>query len=938
MNSSLIRNRLRLGVLLALVIFCIVLTGNSYAQESDLSADEIIQILQENPDVLAEAKTEIVNQLRDRGYNVSASEITDDRLFSQIRSDDRVRQLASDELTKRGFGSNQQGEQPSGDQTEMEQGGQPTQQTNQPIGQQGGQQMGGQQNGQQLGQQPFPPANQRQGTAGGQPTRGNQPGINGQVRQRRPQPPSSKAPSQADYPLRNLPALRDLYTQAVVDETKLERFGAALFRNSTAATDKSTLSVPVGSDYVLGPGDELVIDYWGSSSQHIQRSVDREGRVSIPEAGSLVVAGRTLGDVQQAIQKMLRQQLRGISVDVTLGKLRTVRVFVVGDVKNPGAYDISSLSTALSALIAAGGPTDTGSYRTVKHYRGKALVEEVDLYDLMLKGVSSGEVHIESGDSILVPPISPQVTVAGKVRRPAIYELRHEQTLDQVLDLAGGVPVTGELSRIRVERVQAHERKEMISVSLGAGTGSTVAEDAFKRFHIQDGDIVTVLPILPYSNRAVYLEGHVFRPGKYSYKDGFKVTDLIGSFDDLLPEPADRAEIVRLHPPDFTPIVIPFNLPEVLKKRVEAPSLEPFDTVRIFGRYETDGPKASIFGEVLRPGEYPLSERMTAADLLRMAGGFKRSAYQQEADLTSYSVIDGDHVDLEHRDIPIGRALAGEADTDVLLKPGDVLTIRQIGGWNDIGGAISVSGEVMHPGRYGIQRGERLSSILKRAGGFSPEAYPYAAILDRAQVRQAAAKSREDMVTQIQAQNVASTSGSSSSSSSSSSRTSANALERERQQLLAKLKQIQPNGRMLIHVSSQIEKWENTQADVEVRPGDTLYIPKRPNFVMVAGQVYNPIAITFSSGKHANWYLKQAGGPTKLASKKEIFVVRANGTVVGRGSGEWWSGSVLSTVLQAGDTIFVPEKGAGAGIFKNVSQSIALLSGAAVAVSVIRTF
>jgi protein involved in polysaccharide export with SLBB domain len=912
---------MRFGFLVALVAFLIALTGKSFAQDSDLSAEEIIQILQENPDILAEAKAEIVNQLRDRGYNVSEGDITDDRLFGQIRSDDRVRQLAANELAKRGFGPAQQEDQSANDQT----GEQPSQTQ--------GQQRGGQPAGQQIGQQPFPQPTPRAGGTRQQTTQGGLSGVNGgQMRPRRQQQGGSKAPSQEQYPLRNLPALRDLYTQATIDESKLERFGAALFRNSAAAADKAPLSVPVGPDYVLGPGDELVIDYWGSSSQHIQRSVDREGRVSIPEAGSLVVAGRTLGEVQQTIQKMLSRQLRGISVDVTLGKLRTVRSYVVGDVKNPGAYDISSLSTALSALIAAGGPTETGSYRIVKHYRGKALVEEVDLYELMLRGVSSSEVHIESGDSILVPPVGPQVTVAGKVRRPAIYELRHEQTLDQVLDLAGGVPVTGELSRIKVERVQAHERKEMISVNVNGG-GLQAADDAFRRFHIQDGDFVTVLPILPYSNRAVYLEGHVFRPGKFPYRDGSKVTDLITSFDDLLPEPADRAEIVRLHPPDFTPVVIPFNLRDVLSKRVEAPSLEPFDTVRVFGRYDTDVPKVSIFGEVLRPGEYPLSDRMTAADLLRMAGGFKRSAFQQAADLTSYSVIDGDHVDLDHREVAIGRALAGEADTDVLLKPGDVLTIRQIGGWNDIGGAISVSGEVMHPGRYGIQPGERLSSILKRAGGFSPEAYPYAALLDRAQVRQAAAKSREDMVTQIQAQNAVGSPGTSSRTSS-----SASSQERERQQLLNKLKQLQPSGRLLIRVSSKIEKWQNTQADVEVRPGDTLYIPKRPTFVMVAGQVYNPIAITFSAGKHASWYLKQAGGPTTLANKKEIFVVRANGTVVGRSSGEWWSGNVLSTTLQAGDTIFVPEKTPSGGIFKNLSQSISLLSGAAVAVSVIRTF
>jgi protein involved in polysaccharide export with SLBB domain len=929
---------MRLAFLLALVVFSIALTRRSFAQEVDLTADEIIQILQENPDVLADAKAEIVNQLRDRGYNVSERDITDDRLFSQIRSDDQVRQIASNELAKRGFGSPQQeGDQASGEQTGQQAGQQTGRQTNQQANPQ---------IGQEGSQQPFPRTTPRPGATGRQPSQGGQQGMgSGQMRPKRPQQ-TDKGPSQDQYPLRNLPAMRDLYTQATTDETKLERFGAALFRNSAAAADKAPLSVPVGPDYVLGPGDELVVDYWGTTSQHLQRSVDREGRVSIPEAGSVVVAGRTLGETQQTIQRMLSRQLRGVTVDVTLGKLRTVRAYVVGDVKNPGAYDISSLSTALSALIAAGGPTDTGSYRTVKHYRGKALVEEVDLYDLMLKGVSSGEVHIESGDSILVPPIGPQVTVAGKVRRPAIYELRREQTLDQILDLAGGVPVTGELGRIKVERTQAHERKEMLSINLASGAGVQAADDAFRRFRIQDGDVVTVLPILSYSNRTVYLDGHVFRPGKFPYKDGFKVTDLIASFDDLLPEPADRAEIVRLHPPDFTPVVIPFNLRDVLAKRVEAPSLEPFDTIRIFGRYDADAPKVSIFGEVLRPGEYPLSEKMTAADLLRMSGGFKRDAYQQAADLTSYSLIDGDHVDLEHRDIPIARALAGEADTDVLLKPGDVLTIRQIGGWNDIGGAISVSGEVMHPGRYGIQRGERLSSILKRAGGFSGESYPYAAILDRAQVREAAAKSREDLVTKIQAQAATGTSetgitGSGptgTTGSSSSSRSSAAALERERQQLISKLKQIQPSGRMLIHISPQIEKWQNTQADVEVRPGDTLYIPKRPNFVMVAGQVYNPVAITFSSGKHAIWYLKQAGGPTSLANRKEIFVVRANGTVVGRGSGEWWSGNVLSTTLQAGDTIFVPEKGAGFGLFKNLSQTISLLSGAAVAVSVIRTF
>jgi protein involved in polysaccharide export with SLBB domain len=331
---------------------------------------------------------------------------------------------------------------------------------------------------------------------------------------------------------------------------------------------------------------------------------------------------------------------------------------------------------------------------------------------------------------------------------------------------------------------------------------------------------------------------------------------------------------------------------------------------------------------VLRPGEYPLSDRMTAVDLVRIAGGFNRSAYRDSADLSSYSIVNGEKVELDHRSVAIGQALSGEPDTDVVLKPGDVLTIRQIGGWADIGGAINVTGEVLHPGRYGIQQGERLSAILKRAGGFSADAYPYGAVLERAQVREFSAKNRDEMIARLQDQSA--TAGKATPASSGTAR--------QNQQLVDKLKQIQPSGRLLIHISSDISKWENTPADVEVRPGDGLIVPKRPNFVMVAGQVYNPAAITYSQGKHAGWYLRQAGGPTSVANKKDIFVIRANGTVVGKGSGEWWSGSVVNALLQPGDTIYVPDKVAGSGILKNAGQYIQIVSGVAVAASVIRTF
>ena len=858
-------------------------------QDQDLPADDIIEILKENPDLLAEAKAEIAAQLRDRGYPVSDRQITDDRLFKEIRSDERARHVMSEELKKRGFG--------------VEEATSPDKPQPQPSPQQS------------------PPKNGRGQLFPTPQPSSAEPGGPQVIRRDRTQ-----RPSQEQYPFRNLPAMRDLYTQALPDQEKLERFGAALFRNSVAAaSDKTPVDIPVGPDYVIGPGDELVVEYWGNSSQRLQVTVDREGRVVVPEAGAVVVAGRSLGEARQSIERLLTRQLRGISVDVTMGKLRNIRVYVVGDVKNPGAYDISALSTCLSALIAAGGPTEAGSYRTVKHYRGKKLLEEVDLYDLMLKGVGATEVHIGSGDSILVPPAGPQVTVAGSVRRPGIYELRHEVSLDQVLELAGGVPVSGELTNLKLERIEAHQRKEMLSVNLPPDDPPT-SEEAFKRVEIKDGDAITIAPILPYSNRTVYLQGHVFRPGKYPYTDGTRVTDLVGSFSDLLPEAADQAEIVRLRPPDYSPQVIRFNLREVLEKRAPAPTLQPFDTVRVFGRYDTDAPKVAIYGEVLRPGEYPLSDGMSAGDLLRLAGGFTRGAYQNNADLSSYAVINGDHVELEHRSIPIGRAVAGELDTDVRLKPGDVLTVGQMGGWNDIGGAVNIAGEVLHPGRYGIQQGERLSSILRRAGGFSPQAYPYGAVLERAQVREFEAKSRDEMVARIQEQGVNAT------------RMESTATSRQRQQLVDRLKAIPPSGRLLIHIGEPIDKWENTAVDVEVRAGDSLIIPKRPTFVMVAGQVYNPAAVTYSKGKSAAWYLKQAGGPTSAANKKDIFVVRANGTVVGRSSQAWWTGSVSSSVLQPGDTIFVPDKVAGTGVFKNMGLSVQMLSGVAVAASIIKNF
>jgi protein involved in polysaccharide export with SLBB domain len=576
----------------------------------------------------------------------------------------------------------------------------------------------------------------------------------------------------------------------------------------------------------------------------------------------------------------------------------------------------------LNALYAAGGPTSRGSLRTLRQYRGNKLVREIDLYDFLLRGVRSDIDRLLPGDTILVPTVGPQVAIAGMVRRPAIYEIKGEQGLKDVLELAGGVLVSATLRQITVERIEAHERRTMLSVQIPEGGTEESASKILAAFHMQDGDQVLVSPILPYNEKTVYLEGHVFRPGKYPFHEGETVNDLLRSYQDVMPEPADHAEVIRLQPPDFRPTTISFNLSEILSGD-DPINLQPFDVIRVFSRYEIDPPKVSIYGEVLRPGEYPMASGMTAAGLVNMAGGFKRSAYRDTADLSSYVVQDGKKVRTEQQLVKIADALAGDKSVDVLLKPGDVVSIRQLTGWSDIGASVIVTGEVAHAGSYGIREGERLSSVLKRTGGFRETAYPAGAVLERVEVRELGEKTRLELIRRIESIKTEINPGVSNSQDAMSS---FQAMQQQRQEILGSLKSHPASGRLVIKLGPDISKWENTPADVEMRAGDTVVIPKRPDFVLVNGQVFNASAITYTPGRTAGWYLRQAGGPTRTADKKSIFVIRANGSVVGEAHG-LLRGNVLSVAVQPGDSIVVPEKiTAGSQFWRNLLGSAQMLT------------
>ena len=861
-------------------------SGRTSAEGPALPADRLIEILRQQPELLDNLKTAAAQRMQDQGLAVPESEITDDAVFDRIERDASLRVTLTQQLKDKGYLTPDDLEALGTSKTEA-----------------------------------TSPRQRRK------PAKEKEPEISGDQNQ----PQTTDRPN--PYP--GLPALQDLYRQLQNQKASPQRFGADIFRNGTGNLDNLPMDLPAGPDYVLGPGDGLDINTWGSVSQRLTRTVDRQGKVALPETGDVVVAGLSVAEAKNTIERALRQQFRDISVELSLTRLRTIRIYVVGDVLRPGAYDISSLSTPLNALYAAGGPTARGSLRTVRHYRGERLVREVDLYDLLLRGVRLDAARLEPGDTVLVPPVGPQITVAGMVRRPAIYELKGPTELSELLDLAGGVLVSATLRQINVERIEAHERRVMLSVQLPPSGDRAVVQQALGNFHVQDGDRVLISPILPYSDETVYVEGHVFRPGKIPYHKGIEIKDVIRSYQDLLPEPADHAEIIRLEPPDYRPTTIVFSLGEVLGGE-DPIELHAFDTIRIFGRYEIDPPKVSIYGDVLRPGKYPLADKMTASDLVRMAGGFKRSAYVASADVSSYVIQNGARVRTQHQTIEIAKALAGNSSADVVLKPGDVVTIHQLSGWKEIGASVTVRGEVQYPGTYGIDEGEKLSALLLRVGGFRSESYPEGAVLERVQVREIAEKNRQELIQRIQSASFTPKLGLAASDQANVGQ----AMFLQRQQIVKTLKNQPASGRLVIKISLDIKQWQNTPADIELRAGDVLTIPKRPNFVMVSGQVYNASAITFAPGKNAEWYLRQAGGPTDLANKKDIYIIRANGSVIGRGgSSGWWSGSVLSTAVRPGDTVVVPEKIIGGGTFwKTTLTAAQLISSMALTAGVVASF
>ena len=478
----------------------------------------------------------------------------------------------------------------------------------------------------------------------------------------------------------------------------------------------------------MGPDDELNVYIWGRVNQTVKLKVDRDGAVMVQEIGPLQVGGLTFGQAKKLIEGRM-SQITGVEVGVTMGQVRTIQVFVIGKVSQPGLYTVSALSHVSNALVAAGGISKMGSLRKIELRRDERLAMTIDLYDMLLRGDTRGDVRLKPRDVIFVPVIGPVAAVTGDVKSPAIYELLGNEGLGNLLRMAGGVTAFGYSERIQVERVQNHEKRIALDVNLN--------ERSAGQSPIYDGDLVKVFTVLPNERNVVRIKGNVNQPGTYEWHPGMRVADLIRQaqgpadhtfFDYALLERREGAER-RMTP-------LPINLGEALSQQLGTDNmpLRPEDSVTVYSQTElAQVPAVAILGQVRKPGKYPLIPGMTARELVYTAGGLLDNASRDRAELTRTEIANGSEARYSHIDLDLRQILDGSQTSDVPLKPGDELLVQQASNWH-APWHVLLEGQVNRPGPYPIREGERLAAVLKASGGFRPDAYPRAAVFIRKSV------------------------------------------------------------------------------------------------------------------------------------------------------------------------------------------------------------
>lgn len=692
-----------------------------------------------------------------------------------------------------------------------------------------------------------------------------------------------------------------------VGTAALQPFGYDLFFGVPSTFAPAT-DIPVPADYVIGPGDTVNVQLFGNQNADYSLVVNREGGINFPEIGPLTISGLTLSELRNTINQRVSEQMIGVRASTTLGELRSIRVFVLGDVVRPGSYTVSGLSTMTNALLASGGVTEIGSLRNVQLRRDGQTVSRLDLYDLLLRGDTSSDARLEPGDAIFVPPIGATVAIEGEVRRPAVYEIKDEQTIEDVIELAGGLKPNANESSVKLERIVP-------------GRGTTVRDldvaGAIQRTEqgVRDGDVIRVQPNLDQLENSVRLAGNVYRPGLYQWSEGMALGDLLPSPELVKPmSDLNYVLIRRENEPNVQIEVLSADLQAIWDRAPGANdlALQPRDTIYVFnldiGRKQIvepiikelrsqaatkqPVPTVTVGGQVRAEGEYPLEPGMRVSDLLRAGGGLTASAYGLEAELTRYAVVNGEYRETELVDVDLAAVLNGANSADVLLAPYDYLNIKEVPRWREQQ-SVTIRGEVQFPGVYPIRQGEKLSSVLQRAGGLTDLAFPQGSVFTREELREREAQQLETLAKRVESDLAAvALSDPGSTDAISVGRT-----------LVDQLRNTEAVGRLVIDLQDVIAGYE--ESDIVLRDGDQLFIPQTTQEVMVLGEVQNATSHLYARRLDRDDYIAMSGGVTNRADKKRIYVVRANGEVVTDSGGRWFQRS-SGVDIEPGDAIVVP--------------------------------
>jgi polysaccharide export outer membrane protein len=698
----------------------------------------------------------------------------------------------------------------------------------------------------------------------------------------------------------------------------LKPFGYDLFE-SDPSTFSPVTNVPVPTDYVLGSGDQLQVQLYGNQNRNLNLMVDRDGRVNFPELGPINVAGQRFSGVKEDLEQRVARQMIGVKASVSMGDTRAIRVFVLGEAQVPGSYTISGLGTIVSALYAAGGIKRVGSLRDVQLKRGSTVVRHLDLYDLLIRGDTTDDAKLLPGDVVFIPPLGETASVEGEVNRPAIYEIRPNATVSELVRLAGGATPEADRGQAQLTSIDERGNRRVVSVSLTTGASSTRL--------LRNGDLLRVPRLIPTLDAGVRIQGYVFTPGAVAWYPGMKLTDALPSVDDLRPDADLHYVLIRRElPPDRHIIALSADLAAALanpgsgansplmardeitvfdlqsgRNRILAPLM---DDLRMQAGFSQPSPVVRVDGRVKVPGEYPLEPGMRVSDLIRAGGSLADSAYGGVGELARYQVSDGKSRQTQVVDIDLAAVMRGDQSANLRLQPYDSLSVKEISLWGEQE-QVTLAGQVRFPGTYAIKHGETMKSVLDRAGGLTEYAFPEGSVFTRTELQQREQQQLDFLGQRMQtdiATMALQASAASQLNGQGGNPASSLAIG---QTLLAQLRASKAVGRLVIDLPRVLSEPIGSEYDVVLRNGDDLIVPRYQQEVTVIGEVQSVTSHLYRTDLTRDDYIALSGGMTIHADKSKIYVVRANGSVVAN-TGSFFRINSGAVKIHPGDTIVVP--------------------------------